>query len=165
VATINHNQSQRGNLRERAAMTIDQMNDLEAIRQLKARYFRLMDTQQWEAWADCFTSDVSASYEGAPRANPKLPTIVSLAGRSELLKGVRGLLTGAKSIHQGFMPEIELTSTTTASAVWAMFDYVMLPTCHFKGWGHYHEEYVKEGGAWKIKNIHLTRLHTSEAFL
>ena len=36
-------------------MTIDQMNDLEAIRQLKARYFRLMDTQQWDAWADCFT--------------------------------------------------------------------------------------------------------------
>ena len=53
-------------------MTIDQMNDLEAIRQLKARYFRLMDTQQWEAWADCFTSDVSASYEGAPRANPQV---------------------------------------------------------------------------------------------
>ena len=50
-------------------MTIDQMNDLEAIRQLKARYFRLMDTRQWEAWADCFTADVSASYEGAPRAN------------------------------------------------------------------------------------------------
>ena len=45
-------------------MTIDQTNDLEAIRQLKARYFRLMDTQQWEAWADCFTADVSAFYEG-----------------------------------------------------------------------------------------------------
>jgi hypothetical protein len=45
-------------------MTIDQMNDLERIRQLKARYFRLMDTQQWEAWADCSTADVSASYEG-----------------------------------------------------------------------------------------------------
>ncbi len=28
------------------SMTIDQMNDLEGIRQLKARYFRLMDTQQ-----------------------------------------------------------------------------------------------------------------------
>ena len=45
-------------------MTLEQMNDLEAIRQLKARYFRLMDTQQWNPWTNCFTADVWASYEG-----------------------------------------------------------------------------------------------------
>ncbi|HVA41651.1 MAG TPA: nuclear transport factor 2 family protein [Candidatus Binataceae bacterium] len=146
-------------------MTIDQMNDLEGIRQLKARYFRLMDTQQWDAWADCFTADASASYEGAPRANSELPDVVGLEGRAQLVKGVRTLLTGAKSVHQGFMPELELTSATTARGIWAMFDHVMLPTCDFKGWGHYHEEYVKEGVVWRIKRIHLTRLHTSEAFL
>jgi hypothetical protein len=146
-------------------MTIEQMSDLEAIRQLKARYFRLMDTRQWEAWAECFTADVSALYEGVPRADPKLPLDVGCEGRDALLKGVSSLLTTGKSIHQGFMPELELTSATTARGVWAMFDYVMLPTCHFKGWGHYHEEYVKEGAAWKIKKIHLTRLHTLEEFL
>jgi hypothetical protein len=146
-------------------MTNDQMSDLEGIRQLKARYFRLMDTKQWEAWADCFTADVSATYEGAPRANPELPDVVGLKGRAELVKGVSTLLTTAKSVHQGFMPELELTSATTARGIWAMFDYVMLPTCDFKGWGHYHEEYVKEGAAWKIKKIYLTRLHTSETFL
>jgi hypothetical protein len=146
-------------------MTNDQMSDLEGIRQLKARYFRLMDTKQWEAWADCFTTDVSAMYEGAPRAKPELPDVVGLKGRAELVKGVSTLLASAKSVHQGFMPELELTSATTARGIWAMFDYVMLPTCDFKGWGHYHEEYVKEGGAWKIKKIYLTRLHTSETFL
>ena len=146
-------------------MTLEQMNDLEAIRQLKARYFRLMDTQQWDPWTSCFTADVWASYEGAPRANSKLATTVTLEGRSQLVSGVSGLLTGAKSVHQGFMPELELTSATTARGIWAMFDYVMLPTCEFKGWGHYHEEYVKEGGEWRIKRIHLTRLHTSEKFL
>ena len=84
-------------------MTIDQTNDLEAIRQLKARYFRLMDTQQWEAWADCFTADVSAFYEGVPRANSDLQVDVGLEGRSKLVNGVSTLMTGAKSIHQGFM--------------------------------------------------------------
>ena len=41
-------------------MTIDQHNDLEAIRQLKARYFRLMDTQQWDLLRECFAADISA---------------------------------------------------------------------------------------------------------
>jgi hypothetical protein len=108
---------------------------------------------------------VWASYEGAPRANPQLPTTVTLEGRSQLVKGISSLLTGAQSIHQGFMPELELTGATTARGIWAMFDYVMLPTCEFKGWGHYNEEYVKEGKEWKMRRIHLTRLHTSEKFL
>jgi len=146
-------------------MDMQQLQDLEDIRQLKSRYFRLMDTQQWEAWQDCFTVDISAFYEGAPRASAALPTDIGCEGRPALVAGVSGLMTGAKSMHQGFMPEIELTSATTAKAIWAMFDYVRLPTCHFKGWGHYHEEYVKQNGAWKLKKIHLTRLHTEEIWV
>ena len=54
-------------------MNIDQHTDVEAIRQLKARYFRLMDTRQWELLRECFAADVSAVYEGAPRASEDLP--------------------------------------------------------------------------------------------
>ncbi len=146
-------------------MNIDQLDDLEEIRQLKARYFRLMDTKQWEPWSECFASDVSAFYEGAPRPSDDLPLDIGIEGRAALLEGVRSLLESAKSIHQGYMPEIELTSTTTASAIWSMFDDVRLPTCNFKGWGHYHEDYVKEDGKWKMKKIHLTRLHTEEEWV
>ena len=146
-------------------MNIDQHDDLEAIRQLKARYFRLMDTREWDTWGDCFTEDISAVYEGAPRANADQPTEIAIDGRDTLVEGVRGLMVGAISVHQGFMPEIELTSTTTAHGIWAMFDNVILPTCNFKGWGHYHEDYVKVDGQWKIKKIHLTRLNTQEDWL
>ena len=45
-------------------MDMQTLQDLEDIRQLKSRYFRLMDTQQWEAWKSCFTEDISAFYEG-----------------------------------------------------------------------------------------------------
>ncbi len=146
-------------------MDSQQLQDLEDIRQLKSRYFRLMDTQQWDTWQTCFTDDISARYEGAPRRRNDLPTDIGCEGRMALLDGVRGLLTNAVSMHQGFMPEITLTSATTAKAIWAMFDYVRLPTCHFKGWGHYHEDYVKQNGVWKIKKIHLTRLHTEEIWV
>ena len=56
------------------------------------------------------------------------------------------------------MPEIEITGPATATGVWAMFDYVELPEFTLRGWGHYHEEYVKERGGWKIRRLRLTRL-------
>jgi hypothetical protein len=124
-----------------------------------------MDTQQFDNWHTCFTADISARYEGVPREHDKMPVDVEIEGRDALVAGIRALMTGAKSIHQGFMPELRLTSATTAEGIWAMFDYVRLPSCNFKGWGHYHEQYVKEGKNWKIKKIHLTRLHTEESWV
>lgn len=31
--------------------------DIEEIKQLKARYFRLLDTRRWDEWAQLFTVD------------------------------------------------------------------------------------------------------------
>lgn len=143
-------------------MDAQAQQDLEAIRQLKARYFRLMDTQQWDAWQHCFAEDVTATFEGAPRAKKDGPREVSLSGRQSVVAGVRALLSDGVSVHQGFMPELELTGPSSARGLWSMYDYVLLPTCRFQGWGHYHEEYVKAKGEWRIQKIHLTRLHTEE---
>jgi hypothetical protein len=38
--------------------TAEQLAEIEAIKQLKARYFRLMDTKDWEGFAKVFASDV-----------------------------------------------------------------------------------------------------------
>ena len=37
-------------------------------------------------------------------------------------------------------------------------DYVELPAFTLKGYGHYHDEYVKQAGRWRIKSTRLTRL-------
>ena len=72
---------------------------------------------------------------------------------------VREVLSKGLSIHYGHMPEIEVTSPTTAKGIWAMTDYLRLPNCIYKGYGHYEETYVKEKDGWKMKTILLTRLH------
>jgi len=60
------------------------------------------------------------------------------------------------------MPEIEITSPTTAKGLWAMQDYLRFPgyaTVDLVGSGHYHETYEKQaGGKWRLKTYQLTRL-------
>jgi hypothetical protein len=40
-----------------ASNLAEKLWDIEQIKQLKARYFRLMDTKDWVAWRDLFTDD------------------------------------------------------------------------------------------------------------
>ena len=141
-------------------MDLSTLEAIEQIKQLKARYFRLVDTKQWEEWGNLFTEDVTAEYYNAPRDRPNegLPGL-KCTGRTKLVEAVTRALSQVLSIHQGYMPEIELTSPTTARGIWGMFDYLRLPDRIFRGYGHYEEEYVKEASGWKIKSVLLTRLH------
>jgi uncharacterized protein (TIGR02246 family) len=125
--------------------------EIEAIKRLKARYFRLLDTKQWAAWADLFTADATLRWGDAPGDVAR--------GRDAIVAGVSGALAGAVTVHHGHMPEIELRGERSASGVWAMFDYVEMSDRTFKGYGHYEEEYEKGGdGAWRISSLRLTRL-------
>ena len=40
------------------------LQDIEAIKQLKARYFRTLDTKAWDDFADVFTDDVRIDVDG-----------------------------------------------------------------------------------------------------
>lgn len=129
------------------------MDDLEAIRQLKARYFRTMDTKDWpgmrQVFADNVVVDTSEAGGGLVR------------GADEFMSFLEEVLRDAVTVHQGHMPEIELTSSTTATGVWALNDIVIWPDgTRLAGYGHYHETYEKAGGHWRIKSSRLTRLHT-----
>ena len=124
---------------------------IEEIKQLKARYFRLMDEKRWDEWAEVFAEDFEGIVQGP---HPEL----HFHGRDDIVSQNRKILATAPTVHHGHMPEIELTSATRARGIWAMFDYVELPEFTLRGYGHYHDEYVKQGGRWRIKATHLTRL-------
>ena len=134
------------------------MDDLEAIRQLKARYFRTMDTKDWDGMRQVFTDDVviDTTESGGD----------VVGGADAFIAFLQEAIGDAVTVHQGHMPEIELTSATTATGIWALHDIVIWPSgIRLDGYGHYHETYEKGAGdtsddGWRIRSSKLTRLHT-----
>lgn len=123
----------------------------EEIKQLKARYFRLLDTQQWDVLADVFTKD--AVLQWGPEDDQVM------RGRDAILAGLTANLEGATTCHYGHMPEIELIDREHATGIWAMTDRVDHPDYLLEGYGHYHEKYLRENSGWKIQHLKLTRLY------
>jgi hypothetical protein len=127
------------------------LGEVEAIKQLKARYFRLLDSKQWDQWREVFTEDFRGEFHGP---HP----VVRIDGRDEMVESIRNLLADVPTVHHGHMPEIEIMGADTAKGIWAMVDVVKLGA-GFTGYGHYHEEYRKVDGRWRIASMRLTRLH------
>ncbi|MFN8628168.1 MAG: nuclear transport factor 2 family protein [Candidatus Binatia bacterium] len=130
-----------------------QLTEIEEIKKLKARYFRLMDQKRWDEWAGLFAEDFTGIYRGP---HPEL----HYQGRSDFVSRTTAALVNAVTVHHGHTPEIELTSPTTATGIWAMYDYVQTPEFTLHGYGHYEEQYVKDHGVWRFQSIKLTRLRT-----
>ena len=136
-------------------VTIEQLWDIEQIKQLKARYFRLLDTKDWTAFAELFTEDC---VHHLPQESPK-PSVTN----DEYLRDLEVQLGDGVTTHHGHMPEITILSDTEAEGIWAMFDYVQWPqddgtSWGLKGYGHYLEEYVVEDDRWRIARTRLERL-------
>jgi hypothetical protein len=126
--------------------------DIEAIKVLKARYFRFIDTKEWDSFRELFTDD----------ARFDLPMDGDFASRDTFVATVMREMAITRTVHHGHMPEIEITSATTARGVWALADYVEFPSdtqrMGMKGYAHYHEEYRREGDDWKICALTLRYL-------
>ncbi len=130
-------------------------DDLEEIRQLKARYFRCMDTKDWDGLAAVFTDDVEIDMTGEGAG-----VTHSVA---EYMPFLRDAIEEVTTVHHGHMPEITFTSPDTATGIWSMEDQLWWPPgspiAHLHGFGHYHETYERTAGGWRIKTMRLSRLH------
>ena len=137
-------------------MNTDDLAEIEQIKQLKARYFRFLDTKQWRALADVFTLEGEVRFGEAA-------TDRWIVGRDRIVRILQRSIGDGMTVHQGFMPEIEITGPTTAAGTWAMRDIVDKPAgdhpIQLRGYGHYHESYAKDDdGSWRIARLQLTRL-------
>ena len=128
--------------------------ELEAIKQLKYRYLRCLDQKRWDELASCFTADATSSYSGGKYA---------FDGRDAIMEFLRKSM-GADSFlssHTVHHPEIELTSASTARGVWALRDTVIETRANIviSGAAFYEDEYVKQGGEWKIRSTGYVRTY------
>lgn len=132
----------------------DRHDDLEAIRQLKARYFRMMDTKDWDGLAAVFTPDVEIDMSGEGGGVTR--------SVDEYMPFLRRNIEDVVTVHHGHMPEITFTSSDTATGIWAMEDYLRwppgAPIAALHGFGHYHEQYRRTAEGWRIASMRLTRL-------
>ena len=118
-------------------------DEIEAIRRLKARYFRLMDTKDWAGMREVFTDDVVIDTAEAGGQVAR--------GADEFMAFLGEALGDAVTVHQGHMPEIDLTSETTATGIWVLNDIIIWSSgMRLDGYGHYHETYVKGPDGWRI---------------
>jgi hypothetical protein len=117
----------------------DQLAAIEDIRQTKARYFRCVDTKDWQGLE---TGDWT-------------PPVVSLPqlveGRAAVITLIRRMVEAITTVHQGHLPEIDFTAPDSARAIWPMSDELRdrQGRLILAGRGHYHEIYRRTHEGWR----------------
>ena len=80
--------------------TAEKLFSIEEIKKLKARYFRFVDTKQWDALRNLFTPDATFDGEGSGMGQ--------LDNLDAFVEAARSGLTGCVSVHHGHCPIISM---------------------------------------------------------
>jgi hypothetical protein len=162
---------------------IEEFLAIEEIKQLKARYFRCLDTKDWKGYLAVFAPDaridssgamIPIDYTGKPRiiggvVPPPPSPEWDWNDPVKFVENLSETLGDVSTVHHGHMPEIKLTSPTTATGIWAMEDKLLYPKERYSeggpmnyremhGYGHYTETYERRAEGWRIKSLRLTRV-------
>lgn len=135
------------------------LRDIEAIRRLKAKYYRYTDMFEWGKYYELFTDDVVVVWE---------PWNMRVDGRADLVRQLDERRQFHYTVHHGHMPEIDIIDSTHARAIWAL---------NLKAWydgpgerggsgarfvehaAHQVEEYRKVDGVWLISRLEYSVLY------
>ncbi|EUA14448.1 snoaL-like domain protein [Mycobacterium kansasii 732] len=122
------------------------VKDVEAIKQLKYRYLRALDTKHWDDFADTLTEDVRGDYGSS------LGKELHFTNRDDVVEYLRSAL-GPDIIteHRVTHPEIAVTGDT-ATGSWYLQDRVIVAEANFMliGAAFYRDEYRRTPDGWRI---------------
>jgi hypothetical protein len=127
---------------------------VDDICRLKYKYLRCLDQKLWDEIADCFTADAVAEYSAGS---------YRFEGRDAIVDFLRTAMGSEQflSSHRCHHPEIDFTSDTTATGVWALEDTVVHGEHNItiQGAAFYNDEYVRTDGGWQIARTGYRRTY------
>jgi hypothetical protein len=119
---------------------------IEAIKRVKYRYLRALDTKHWDDFADTLTEDIAGDYGSS------LGKEHHFTNRAELVEFMRtSMPAGVLTEHRVTHPEITVDGHE-AEATWYLQDRVIVPEYNFMLFGaaFYHDRYRRTEDGWKI---------------
>ena len=136
-----------------------ELETLEAIRQVKYRYLRCVDTKLWDEIGDTFTEDATVEYGTKASGKP-----LKMAGRTEIVEFFRANLgPDILTVHAAGQPEITLEPDGwTASGIWSFQDTVIATQFRVVvvGAAFYHDRYrLEPDGRWRISHTGYARTY------
>jgi SnoaL-like domain len=150
---------------------MERLSAIEEIRQVKARYFRGVDTSDPELVRAILAEDCVLDYMGCctdPATGRDFLPAMNVVMRGAASWSSEGFAKmGIVSAHHGHNCEISFTSDITAKVIWSMTDRLFMPAgtpfSQMTGYGYYHETYEKIDGRWKIKTLRIARIRVEAA--
>ena len=127
--------------------SVQQLSDLEEIRQLKHKYFRCIDTGNWAEIGSVFADDVEIDYRGGGYR-------LSVKGKADMVEFLASNFNSdVVAMHMGHTPEIEFTGQDSAKAKWYLEDRFINPERNEDtvGTAIYYDQYIRTAEGWKLK--------------
>ncbi|MET0366429.1 MAG: nuclear transport factor 2 family protein [Sphingobium sp.] len=139
---------------------------VEAIRMLKARYWRGVDSSDDGLVRSILHPDCVLDYTGCctdpASGRDFLPAMnIVLRGRDSWV-GDAFRRANIVTVHQGHQHEITVVDAMSATGIWSFTDRFFypegMPFSRFCGYGFYHDAYEKVYGKWVLKTTRIERL-------
>jgi len=152
--------------------TAERLAAIEAIKQVKARYWRGVDDGDSALVRSILAADCVLDYMGCctdpVTGTDHMPAMnMVLKGRENWPDTPNPVGPCIVTVHQGNDPDITVTSETAATGIWSFTDRFFLPPGgpfeRLTGWGRYHDTYVREADGWKLATTRIERLRVETA--
>jgi hypothetical protein len=125
------------------------VDDIEAIKQLKARFSRANDLKDWAAARALLADDFTLSTPGGHVTD----------GADAFITFLSNAIGDVFTVHTGHFPDVELTSPTTAKGTWLIEDVNQWPNGReLHGYGINEDTFAKVDGEWKLTTTSMRLL-------